>query len=58
MLVDLENFQDLSTFDNPHQFPKGVEYVFVNGQKVVDRGTLTWALPGLVLLPEWSEGTD
>lgn len=57
-VVDLDRFQDLSTFMNPHQFPAGVEYVFVNGEKVVDRGTLTWALPGQVLLPQWNEDTD
>ncbi len=57
-IVNLERFRDLATFTNPHQFPSGVSYVFVNGEKVVDRGTLTWALPGLVLSPDWDEDTD
>lgn len=58
VVVDLDRFQDLATFMNPHQFPAGAEYVFVNGEKVVDQGTLTWVLPGQVLVPDWDEDTD
>jgi N-acyl-D-amino-acid deacylase len=58
VVVDIDRFQDLATFINPHQFPAGVEYVLVNGQKAVDQGTLTWALPGQVLMPDSVEHTD
>jgi N-acyl-D-aspartate/D-glutamate deacylase len=36
----------LATFDNPKQFPSGIEYVFVNGKMVVEKGKHTGALPG------------
>jgi N-acyl-D-amino-acid deacylase len=34
---------------NNHDFPKGIEYVFVNGQMVLEKGELTKLLPGKVL---------
>jgi N-acyl-D-amino-acid deacylase len=37
-------------FDNfPHQYPQGIDYVFVNGCLVVEKGNHTGALPGQVL---------
>lgn len=36
----------VATFPKPKQFPIGIEYVFVNGQMVVERGEHTGALPG------------
>ncbi len=36
----------LATFANPKQFPSGIEYVFVNGKMVVEKGKHTGALPG------------
>jgi N-acyl-D-amino-acid deacylase len=38
-----------ATYDEPRQFPDGIEHVFVNGQLVVDGGTQTGALPGRAL---------
>jgi len=35
-----------ATFDNPKQYPLGIEYVFVNGEMVVERGKHTGATPG------------
>ena len=40
---------DTATFKNPHQFPKGIVHVFVNGVAVVDGGARTQAYPGKVL---------
>ncbi len=40
---------DKATFENPHQFPEGIEYVIVNGIIEVDRGELTGELGGRVL---------
>ena len=34
-----------ATFANPKQFPLGIEYVFVNGKLVVEKGKHTGALP-------------
>jgi N-acyl-D-amino-acid deacylase len=42
---------DTATFTDPHKYPTGIPYVFVNGVAVVDDGKLTKALPGKVLTP-------
>jgi N-acyl-D-amino-acid deacylase len=49
VLFDYEKIEDRATYLEPHQFPTGIPYVFVNGIAVVDRGTQTTALPGAVL---------
>ena len=38
-----------ATYDEPRQYPDGIEYVAVNGQLVVDGGAHTGALPGRAL---------
>jgi len=40
---------DRATYTEPFQYNDGIEYVFVNGQPVLDRGTHTGAKPGLAL---------
>jgi len=37
----------VATFERPKQFPLGIEYVFVNGEIVVDKGVHTGATPGV-----------
>jgi N-acyl-D-amino-acid deacylase len=58
VVFDLERIHDRATnlyphvypFENyPHQYPQGIDYVFVNGQLVVDGEQHTGALPGKVL---------
>ncbi|HXE75563.1 MAG TPA: D-aminoacylase [Candidatus Xenobia bacterium] len=49
VLFDLDRVRDLATFEQPHQYSTGVEYVIVNGQVVLDQGQMTAALPGRVL---------
>jgi hypothetical protein len=44
--------EDTATFTAPHQYPKGIPFVFVNGVGVIDEGKLTNALPGKVLSPQ------
>jgi N-acyl-D-amino-acid deacylase len=46
-----DTIQDLATFTEPHQYPRGIPYVFVNGVAVVDDGKFTKALPGKVVSP-------
>ena len=41
--------EDRATFENPNQYPVGIEYVLVNGQISVDKGKRTPALAGRVL---------
>lgn len=51
VVLDVDRVRDRATFFQPHQYAEGVDYVFINGRLVVDRGKLTWALPGKVLTP-------
>jgi N-acyl-D-aspartate/D-glutamate deacylase len=40
---------DRATFENPHQYPVGIDYVIVNGILTIDRGQHTGALAGRVI---------
>ena len=40
---------DRATFENPHQYPDGIEYVIVNGTVVIDRGNHLGPKPGKIL---------
>jgi len=40
---------DNATFEKPHQYATGVEYVIVNGKVVLERGRHTGARPGAIL---------
>lgn len=48
-VFDAEELIDAATFDDPHQYSKGVQYVLVNGVLTVYRGTATGALAGKAL---------
>lgn len=48
-VFDAGRIIDHATFENPHQYSSGVEYVFVNGDLVLERGRHTGARPGKVL---------
>lgn len=45
-VFDPKTVSDRATFEQPHQPSVGIEYVFVNGQAVLRRGTMTDARPG------------
>jgi N-acyl-D-aspartate/D-glutamate deacylase len=49
VLFDLDRIRDLATFEQPHQYSTGVEYVLINGQPVLEKGQMTSARPGRVL---------
>lgn len=49
VLVDRKNVLDNSTFSKPHQYPKGIEYVLVNGKVVIEKGEHTKTLVGEIL---------
>ena len=40
---------DRATFENPHQFPVGIDYVIVNGVVTIDNEQHTGALAGRVI---------
>jgi N-acyl-D-aspartate/D-glutamate deacylase len=48
-IFDPERIIDRSTYTDPFQYNTGIEYVIVNGQIVLDRGTHTGARPGRAL---------
>jgi len=54
MMADVTVFDavtiiDNATYENPHQYASGVEYVIVNGKVVLDHGQHTGARPGIIL---------
>ncbi len=49
VVFDPETVLDQATFEDPHQYPVGIETVIVNGQVVIDQGNHTGARPGRVL---------
>ncbi|TNF43344.1 MAG: D-aminoacylase [Cytophagales bacterium] len=44
-----ETVIDQSTYIEPHQYPKGIEYVIVNGIPVVESAAMTGKTPGRVI---------
>jgi len=44
-----DKIRDQATYENPHQYAVGVEYVIVNGKLVIDQGRHTGARPGSIL---------
>lgn len=49
VIFDRDRIIDTATWTDPHQFPRGVEYVIVNGTAVIQQGEHTGNLPGMVL---------
>ncbi len=50
LIFDPTAIRDTATYTKPHQLATGMWYVLVNGTPVVEKGQLTTALPGRVLL--------
>lgn len=46
VVFDPEAVRNNATYDEPRQFPTGIEHVVVNGVLVVDSGAHTGATPG------------
>ena len=49
VLFDPETVIDRATWTNPHQYPDGIPYVFVNGELVIMHGKWAGTHPGKVL---------
>lgn len=49
VIFDEKTVGDRATFQEPKQYPVGIEYVLVNGQIVIEKGSHTGARPGRVL---------
>ncbi|MFN2500149.1 MAG: amidohydrolase family protein [Pyrinomonadaceae bacterium] len=50
VIFDENTISDQATFDKPHQFALGLDYVLVNGSLVFADGGLTGTRPGVALL--------
>jgi N-acyl-D-aspartate/D-glutamate deacylase len=48
-VFDPKTIIDNATYESPNQYPTGVEYVFVNGAVVIDKGKHTGSRPGAIL---------
>jgi N-acyl-D-aspartate/D-glutamate deacylase len=46
VVFDPATVKDTATYEQPHQYPIGIEHVVVNGVPVVDPKGLTGARPG------------
>lgn len=49
---------DHATFEKPHQYATGIEYVLVNGQIVLEKGRHTGARPGVILYGPGRKGAS
>ncbi len=49
VVLNPETIADTATFDQPKQYPIGIDYVLVNGAAVVEKGKHTGVLKGRVL---------
>ena len=44
-----EKFTDTATYADPHRYAQGIEFIWVNGRMVVERGKRTGRRPGKVI---------
>ncbi len=49
VVFDPKTVADAATYEKPHQYPKGIPYVLVNGTIVIDNGNHTGARPGKII---------
>lgn len=49
VVFDPDTIADTATFQSPHSYPAGIEYVIVNGVKAVDHGEIQNSLSGQVI---------
>ncbi len=48
-VVDPDEIMDAATFQHPHQYSKGIEFVLVNGEVAVEEGVYNGATAGRAL---------
>ena len=49
VIFDERTIADHATFEKPHQYPSGIDFVLVNGLPVFENGQMTNARPGMAL---------
>lgn len=52
VIFNKDNIKDLGTFENPTQYPEGIEYVIINGKTVIENGEYKEVKAGMVLRRE------
>ncbi len=55
VLFDPDEVRDTATFENPHTYAEGFDWVFVNGEPVISVGERNNILPGGILRRDLSE---
>ena len=53
LVVDLDNFSDAATYEDPHALAEGIVHALVGGVFALEDGEHTGALAGEVLRPHW-----
>ena len=51
VVFDARRVADRATYQEPHQYPSGIEHVIVNGSFVIKDGVHTGSFPGRLLMP-------
>lgn len=52
VIFNKDIIKDLGTFENPTQYPEGIEYVIINGKTVIENGEYKEVKAGMVLRRE------
>ena len=48
-IFKFDNIHENATYEDPHQYSEGMDFVIVNGELILDHGIPTGALSGKVL---------
>lgn len=46
VIFDPDNIRDMATYESPHQYSKGIEYLLINGEIIIDKGLYNGKLAG------------
>ena len=49
LIFDHTTVKDIATYQNPHQFAEGMDWVFVNGEPVIEKGVRNSERPGGII---------
>ena len=55
LIVDVDRFRDVATYEDPHALAEGIVHALVAGVFAIEDGEATGALAGQVLTPHWME---
>ena len=55
LIVDVDRFRDVATYEDPHALAEGIVHALVAGVFAIEDGEATGALAGQVLTPHWMD---